>query len=152
MLLLSLLSYHPQPCSGPWLLPMLYCLPIRCIRCPFPACLFSPCLPGPPVSLHFLSGRGWTGPRSEEGGKGNLLQSCYTWKCFWEWNKDTTTFDEDVRIYQMQQTGVQLMKSFGRAIWQKISRTLKTCSSLDPAIPFLKMVRMIIDMYKGCAF
>lgn len=79
--------------------PMLHCLPLPCIRCPFPAFSCSPCLPGPPLSLHFLSGRGWTGPRSEEGDKGNSLQSCYTWKCFWEWNKDTTTVDEDVRIY-----------------------------------------------------
>lgn len=99
MLLLSSLSYHPQPCSGPWLLPMLHCLPIPCIRCPLPAFSCSPCLSGSPLSLHFLSGRGCTGPRSEEGDEGNSLQSCYIWKCFWEWNKDTTTVDEDVRIY-----------------------------------------------------
>ena len=99
MLLLSPLSYHPQPCSGPWLLPMLHCLPIPCIRCPLPAFSCSPCLSGSPLSLHFLSGRGCTGPRSEEGDEGNSLQSCYIWKCFWEWNKDTTTVDEDVRIY-----------------------------------------------------
>lgn len=86
-----------------------------------------------------------TGPRSEEGDEGNSLQKLLDLKMFLRMNKDTTTVDEDVRIYSDAANRSAADEIFQEGNMAKISRSLKACSSLDPAVPLLRMVRVIIE-------